>query len=276
MKLTTIVYAVLGAMGLLAAIAVPIMLYRNGSETVPLWTAAVNPGQLSKAHDFLGTKCEACHTPTRGVEAASCLTCHATAAPELLTKPSTAFHANVGTCAGCHVEHQGRDRRPINMDHSVLSIAGHSRLAEAVGGFPRDRPKGAQHEFEKLKAFLGQSGADLAGNLTRRPLHAEALATLDCIGCHTNQDRHRTLFGRECQSCHNVDAWKIAAFQHPSPRSQDCAQCHQAPPSHYMMHFEMMDKAISGQANARVDQCYSCHQTDSWNNIRGAGFVKHH
>lgn len=276
MKLTTIVYAVLGVIGLVAAVAVPIMLYSSGSETSPLWTAAVNPGQLSKAHDFIGTKCETCHTPTRGVEAASCLTCHATAAPDLLTKPSTAFHENVGTCAGCHVEHQGRDRRPTNMDHRVLSIAGHSRLAEPIGGFPRDRPTGARHEFEKLKAFLDQSGADLVGKLTPRPLQAEALATLDCIGCHTNQDRHRTLFGRECQSCHNVDAWKIAAFQHPSPRSQDCAQCHQAPPSHYMMHFEMMDKAISGQANARVDQCYSCHQSDSWNNIRGAGFVKHH
>ncbi|MFC7693716.1 cytochrome c3 family protein [Paeniroseomonas aquatica] len=104
-------------------------MHRFGSEGVPLWTAAANPGPLSAAHDILGAQCEACHVPTRGVEAASCLTCHATAAPELVTKPSTAFHQNIGECAGCHVEHQGRGRRPVNMDHAVLVAAGHSRAA---------------------------------------------------------------------------------------------------------------------------------------------------
>ena len=53
-------------------------------------------------------------------------------------------------------------------------------------------------------------------------------------------------------------------------------QCHQAPPSHYMMHFEMMDRTITGQEHARVEQCYLCHQTDAWNNIKGVGWFKHH
>ncbi len=26
----------------------------------------------------------------------------------------------------------------------------------------------------------------------------------------------------------------------------------------------------------RVDQCYRCHQTTSWNDIKGVGFYKHH
>ena len=121
MRFTTLAYAALGVVGLAAAIAVPVTLYRSGSAAVPLWTAAVSPGPLSAMHEFLGAQCEACHTPPRGVEAVSCLTCHATAAPELLMKTSTAFHANIGECAGCHVEHQGRDRRPVNMDHAALA-----------------------------------------------------------------------------------------------------------------------------------------------------------
>ena len=272
MRLAGFAYATLAAIGLAGAVLVPVALYRSGSAPMPWWAAAANPGRLSAAHDFLGAQCETCHTPTRGVEAASCLTCHAVAAPELLAKPSTVFHANIGECAGCHVEHQGRSRRPVNMDHAVLAMAAHASAVEADGG---DRE--LRHIFARLSALLNASGADLVGGtLGRRSLPAGALATLDCGGCHVNRDPHRTLFGRDCQGCHNTAAWTIGDFRHPSPRSQDCVQCHQAPPSHYMMHFAMMDRTITGQASARVEQCFLCHQTDAWNNIRGVGWYKHH
>lgn len=275
MKLTTVVYAVLGLIGLIAAVAVPVTLYRSGAAGIPLWTRMASPGPLSAAHDFLSTRCETCHTAVRGVEAVSCLTCHATAAPELVTKPSTAFHANVGECAGCHVEHQGRDRRPINMDHAVLATVGHTRATEALAGDPT--ASNFRHTLARLRLLLHGSGADLGGgSLVARPLSFETRATLDCAGCHANRDPHRTLFGRDCQGCHNTDAWVIATFRHPSPRSQDCVQCHQAPPSHYMMHFEMMDRMMTGQANARVEQCFLCHQTDSFNNLKGIGWFKMH
>ena len=277
MKLTTIVYAALAAIGFAAAIAIPVALYRSGSAEIPLWTAAASPGPLSAAHDFLGTQCETCHTPTRGVEAPSCLTCHATAAPDLVTKPSTAFHASIGECAGCHVEHQGRDRRPVNMDHAVLATVGHARAAEAAAGGPQADEARFRHALARLAALVTGSGVDLVGgSLAPRPLPTETRATLDCAGCHANRDPHRTLFGRDCQGCHNVDAWTIATFRHPSPRSQDCVQCHQAPPSHYMMHFGMMDRGIAGQGGARVEQCYLCHQTDSFNTIKGVGWFEMH
>lgn len=278
MRPTTLAYAALAALGLAAAIAVPAVVHRSGSARTPLWTAAASPGPLSTAHAFLGAQCEACHTPARGVEAPSCVTCHATAAPELVTKPSTAFHADIGECAGCHVEHQGRDRRPVNMDHAVLAAAGHARAAESgARGLAASGEAGLRHAVAKLQALLAGSAGDLAGGtLDRRPLPAGTTATLDCAGCHANRDPHRTLFGRDCQGCHNVDAWAVAGYRHPSPRSRDCVQCHQAPPSHYMMHFEMMDRTVSGQADARVEQCFLCHQTDAWNNIRGVGWYKHH
>ena len=76
-----------------------------------------------------------------------------------------------------------------------------------------------------------------------------------------------------------------AEFRHPSPRSLECAQCHQAPPSHYMMHFEMVSKKVAGLDNeqnnqccgpVQVNQCYRCHQTTAWNDIKGVGWYKHH
>lgn len=274
MRPATLLYAALVALGLAAAVAVPVAVHRAGSDAVPLWTAAASPGPLSASHNFLGAQCESCHVPTRGVEAAPCLTCHITAAPDLVTKPSTAFHATIGECGGCHVEHQGRWRRPVNMDHAVLVAAGHAgaamRDAEAGG-------EGLTHGVARLRALLGGSGADLTGStLAPRSLPAEEADRLDCAGCHTSRDPHRTLFGRDCGSCHSTASWAVSGFRHPSPRSRDCVQCHQAPPSHTMMHFEMMDRTITGQEHASVEQCFLCHQTDAWNNIRGVGWHKHH
>ncbi len=277
MKMTTLTYALLGVAGLAAVVAIPVSIHRVGSAGVPLWSMAAVPGPLSAAHDFLGAQCEACHTPVQGVEATSCLTCHATAAPELLTKPSTAFHANVGECAGCHIEHQGRNRRPITMDHAVLVGVGHARMDEvSTRGLPAGEA-GFRHALARLQALLDGSGTDLVGSSpASRLAPAGTRAALDCVSCHVNNDVHRTLFGRDCQGCHNVNAWTVASYMHPSSRSQDCVQCHQAPPSHYMMHFEMMDRTIAGQPNARVEQCFLCHQIDAWNNIRGVGWRKMH
>ncbi|WP_241527173.1 hypothetical protein [Sphingomonas turrisvirgatae] len=47
------------------------------------------------------------------------------------------------------------------------------------------------------------------------------------------------------------------------------------PPSHNMMHFEMVSQRVAGK-RARVEQCYACHTTDAWNNIRGVGWYVHH
>ena len=52
-----------------------------------------------------------------------------------------------------------------------------------------------------------------------------------------------------------------------------------------MMHFEMVDKTVAGKANSpsnqccgdvQVNQCYRCHQTNAWNDIKGVGYYKHH
>ena len=106
--------------------------------------------------------------------------------------------------------------------------------------------------------------------------HIPREAVLNCASCHSNKDRHAKLFGQDCAQCHTTAKWTIPEFRHPSPKSTDCAQCHQAPPSHYMMHFEMISAKVARQPTAKVDQCFLCHQTTVWNDIKGVGFYKHH
>lgn len=43
-----------------------------------------------------------------------------------------------------------------------------------------------------------------------------------------------------------------------------------------MEHFRMVSARVANQPNAQVNQCYECHQTTAWNDIKGVGWYKHH
>lgn len=43
-----------------------------------------------------------------------------------------------------------------------------------------------------------------------------------------------------------------------------------------MMHFSKMSAPLARQPNAQVNQCYLCHQTTVWNDIKGLGLKKVH
>jgi hypothetical protein len=233
---------------------------------------AVSPGPLSAAHASLANKCESCHETNVGVTVAKCTACHANS-ERLLGREPTAFHANIGECSSCHLEHRGANVRPVLMDHVALAKIGAHTLMRASR---TDDASAAT--VQSLKTWLHVS------NLNDFDEHS-ADAALNCIGCHSTKDRHLGLFGKNCAQCHSTTKWSVAGYQHPSPSSTTCAQCHQAPPSHYMMHFDMIDKSIAGQEDSKVAgccgkvevrQCYRCHQTTVWNDIRGVGYYKHH
>lgn len=263
MKTIEIIYGIviLGAFG--AVITIPYLTHERGSASVPGWQTLVNPGPLSAKHQFLAGDCQACHTPHAGIVAEKCITCHANNGP-LLSKQSTAFHADIGDCRGCHVEHQSMSmagmkesvgQRPILMDHTVLVALG-------------------------LKARPLPPGLSLSSLPVQHPRITPGETLLDCNACHANQDRHRAIFGTDCASCHATSiaqgGWSIPEFRHPSPLSTDCNQCHQAPASHYMMHFKMVSMTVARVAHADVSQCFLCHQTNAWNDIKGVGWYKHH
>ena len=232
----------------------------------------ISPGPLSAGHAYLADRCGSCHQANVGVTDAQCTACHAND-ERLLGRRPTAFHADIRECAACHAEHLGTNIRPVKMDHVALAKVGARTLERASGTDPA-----SAETLKSLKTWLRvRVPGQLDENSTRE--------VLDCLGCHSTKDPHLGLFGNYCALCHATTQWAVAGFQHPSPRSTDCAQCHQAPPSHYMMHFDMISKKIAGQEDAKVagccgavqvNQCYRCHQTTSWNDIRGVGYYKHH
>lgn len=233
------------------------------------WQRLVNPGELSVVHASLEQNCAACHTAVMGVDAMKCILCHANE-ESLLQRQPTAFHADVRECRSCHLEHQGHVRKPTNMDHQALA---------KIGLFTLTREGASLGEAEmvrwNLTNWLEHSEVLVASPLANRHVVPEE-AILNCATCHKNDDRHFELFGQDCAACHATQAWTLPEFQHPPGSSMDCVHCHQAPPSHYMKHFSMISQRVASQPQARVDQCFLCHQTTSWPDIKGAGMYKHH
>lgn len=273
------------------------------------WQSAVTPGMLSQSHAFLSSNCVACHTAVKGVEPARCIACHADNTA-LLQRQPTAFHVNIQICGGCHMEHQGGKRMPTTMDHALLAKAGHQELNKAAQSHRSDNSGLSEHDVQVAATILKDHTGMAASTLERETQMPEAQecnsangcaqthlnganlpatslpqshpripaneSMLSCAACHQTKDRHQGFFGNDCAQCHVTKQWTIADFRHPSVRSTECAQCHKPPPSHTMMHFPMMSARIAGEPNAKVHQCFLCHQTTSWNDIRGKGWFKHH
>jgi hypothetical protein len=223
----------------------------------------VRPGPLSAGHAYLADRCETCHEPIVGVTVTKCTSCHAASA-RLLGRQPTAFHASVQECAACHVEHEPADVRPLVFDHVELARIGARTLARS-GGAERD----SAATWRSLQAWLR---VDRPAAFDDR----SAKEALNCAGCHDRRDPHFKRFGADCAQCHSFQSWTVAGYQHPSPRSRECVQCHQPPPSHFMGHFSMVSRQAARKEHARVEDCFECHNTTAWNDIVDVGFYKHH
>ena len=100
-------------------------------------------------------------------------------------------------------------------------------------------------------------------------------AAADCHGCHEADDVHRGGLGKQCDTCHSPNGWRLWKFDHNKQTqfpltgahtSLECAECHRGrvdslKPSMDCISCHQQDDVHAGQFGR---QCQRCHSTSTF------------
>lgn len=109
-----------------------------------------------------------------------------------------------------------------------------------------------------------------------RALGDFAATPQDCFSCHQKDEPHEGKFGTSCGTCHNVDGWMPAKFDHNlslfklegEHAETSCESCHRnnvfagTPTDCYTCHQQQ--DAHNGQFGK---DCSACHNPSSWDHV---------
>lgn len=240
--------------------------------------AQLSPGELHQSHAFLEglSNCGKCHGPHQQILSDNCLNCHATIKSSLTAE--TGLHGRNGyaDCAGCHVEHQGRNYELIYWEN------GRKKFEHGLTGYEL---KGKHTGLECQKCHQPKNVTSKELLLADRRSLPQTYMGLgqDCAGCH--MDEHRGQLQQPCQSCHNIDGWKPAhGFDHTKARFvltgkhaiTPCEKCHRTktdavnPTDSVFTQFVGLtfqlctDCHRDAHAGKFGANCTGCHNTESW------------
>ncbi len=171
----------------------------------------VASGPLSSSHAVFGEDCVACHTPFTEAVGEKCSLCHESGADSLGDYSFDAHfvyvsgdhtravpHDGETTCAGCHLEHQGRTAVLTAVDdagcescHGFSGLATHPEFDFVAEELPDDAGLRFTHVRHVDRVMEDQGSGDLE---------------LACLACHTPTDdatRFEPIaFEQHCAACH--------------------------------------------------------------------------
>ena len=188
-----------------------------------------SPGELISGHAKLEGDCKNCHVRGRDTtQNRLCLDCHEKIDDDI--KSMQGFHGgskktSADQCRTCHSDHKGRGAQIIwldkdHFDHDLTDY----RLK---GGHRKVLCNDCHATKEKYRD-----------------------APSKCIDCHEKKDAHNGKLGKECENCHQPDAWGSDQFDHDktkfklrfSHQSVACNLCH-----------------VDNRYKKTPQQCVSCH-----------------
>ncbi|MEZ4415528.1 MAG: hypothetical protein R3E10_07215 [Gemmatimonadota bacterium] len=221
-------------------------------HNVNQWTGATfNHGSVSGGFNLVGAhnaaQCNTCHSgpnnavPWNPTNQDDCVACH--------QADYNAEHAGTGyptTCLSCH-----------NVNQWTGATFNHGSVS---GGF---NLVGAHNAAQCNTCHSGPGGA-VPWNPTNQD---------DCVACHQadyNAEHAGTGYPTTCLSCHNVNQWTGATFNHSlvsggfglvgAHSSAQCSTCHSGPGG-----------AVPWNPSNQND-CIACHQTDYNSEHAGTGY----
>jgi len=250
---------------------------------------ALNPGFMSKGHEFLKNDCSKCHEIPGGPVSKKCVACHdpqktglvsATSNPDFKANELiNRLHKNIDglDCLRCHLEHTGRSKELADslFSHSMISAGG--KVACTVCHdfqMPQDgvhtiTPNQCStcHETETWKKTYFNHNV-LGDQKTR------------CSFCHAKvkpDDQMHSSFETEnsCEICHTTKEWKPSTFTHDEHfvfdknHPNSCLNCHKADDNHktwtcYNCHAHQEEAIAKSHKNVGVlyyKNCVKCHRS---------------
>ena len=185
----------------------------------PAGRTAFMPGGVSSAHakvrdargESIGSECDGCHLPWRGVSNARCENCHA-------KHPHAAALADTLECASCHPEHRGTPRLALTTDSWCIDCHRdvRSRAKKGVslaGNLQHITSFAAQHPEFTYPLDDDTLRFNHALHLQRSGIFNEAgeREVLTCMSCHPmvrstggRIDPAPVRFAQHCQRCHEL------------------------------------------------------------------------
>jgi hypothetical protein len=237
----------------------------------------ISPGDLTTAHSKLEgmSNCTKCHELGEQVSKDKCLDCHKEI--KSLINAGRGYHSSSESkskdCWACHSEHNGRNFRIINFNAKSFN---HDKAGYTLTGKHAKTKCEDCHktEFISDKELKKRKGTYLGLND-------------DCESCH--EDYHQKSLGNKCENCHNTEAFRPAPkFDHQKARftltgkhqDVDCIKCHKKETLNGKEFQRFKDIAFSNCNSCHKDvhngkfgpDCQSCHQTSSFNTIKGNSF----
>lgn len=222
----------------------------------------------------LKTSCISCHRNDdehKGRNGSKCQNCHSTAAwkknsfnhDQETDFPLTGKHRKV-KCETCH-------RGSVNTRLATDCYSCHKH---------NDPHRGKMGEkCDQCHYTIGWRGKlFFEHDITRFPLigghavvpceecHASQVfkgAPVQCVECHTNDDKHKGRFGSKCNACHNPNSWKTWLFNHNTQTNFRLDGAHED-----LVCYSCHKTALSKDASL-AGNCASCHGGDD---IHNGGF----
>jgi len=167
-------------------------------------------------------------------------------------------------CYACHRSndiHNGSQGKQCSSCHNDNSWTGKVKFDHDLSNFP----------LIGLHATVTCNECHSGGEFNKAPSK--------CNECHANSDVHKGVLGKECQQCHNPNAWQRWTFDHDQQTDYKLAGAHHDIECHACHNPGSKIDDVSGlcidcHANDDIhnggfgNDCNRCHQQDSFTNIQ--------
>ncbi len=249
--------------------------------------ACRNCHQSTKKHREAPHSCGECHLEQdvhKNALGARCDECH----EEHSWKGAEFDHSSTGfelwsehvkiSCTGCHARHVYSDTPTKCVGCHLKEDKHKDRYGEDCGLCHREsawKELTFRHDRDTNYILRWQHRPVACEQCHLQPVYSVGTPG-QCIGCHRNDDVHKTALGKQCDDCHDEQGWKDAEFDHSGTGFELLSEHAKVPCTgcHARHVYSDTPKKCAGchlkedkHKGRYGEDCVRCHQESAWKEL---------